>query len=430
MNLTITQNLGIKAQNSAMTSPLKALKMPFAGNKEQVDSSNLAPLSRDTVSFGAKPPKGVKKAAEKAVATVNGLRADKVGGDYANGIPRIVAQRLYDDTVVSMGYFENMLHKHFEKLVADENNPTRIIAKIDANHKPVDSIDEKLNALAAKERKSIEDEGGLYTFSGMNEAKKYVPDIVRGRVILRDSSKKSVKTVLQAFAKMLKEEPIKFTEIENYYPEISSVPDWVRRGYQKDLGMKLDEKQIKQMTQPGFFSYPKMEDLKEFERVARAQNKGLQIKYGVDRPNGYQALHVNGELPDGTPFEVQILGEHICEFASKREADVYKTKCNKPVKNPVLAERLAPLGDKKESALREEHTEYTRWVNIGERMKAPENFSKRKSLRARYLSAPKSISDRGLGYNQLVVAKRQGEIQMQKAKDAKSANSNAKAKKS
>lgn len=405
MNLTITPQFA----------PVKTNIFAFPAKKQNLPAnSNLAPLARDTVSFSGKG-KGVKVVANAVEETVNGLRADKVGGDFANGTPRTIAQQLFDETIVSMGYFQNIMHKYFSKYVADENNPTRIVSAIELNHKPVDSIHEKLNALTAKERKEIEDAGGLYSFSGIKEAKNRVTDIVRGRIVLRDSSKKSVKTILQAFAKMLKEEPIRYTEIENYYPEISSVPDWVRRGYQKDLGIKLEDKQIKQMTQAGFFSYPKIEDLKEFERAARAKNKDLQVKYGEDRSNGYQALHVNGELPDGTPFEIQITGKHVCEFKCKREDDVYKAKCNKMVENPELKRRLAPLGDKKEKALRDEHTEYTRWVNIGERLKAPELFSTRKSARVRYLTAPKSLLDRGLGYNQLEAAERDGIKEMQVA---------------
>lgn len=421
MNLTITPNFNVKNNQQNQINPLNILK--FAQKNNEVNGSNLAPLSRDTISFSGK-----EKIVGDAVKVVEkGLRSDKVGGDYANGIQRQIAQQLFDMTEVPMGYYENLLHRYFDKLVANENNPNRVVRRILTNHKPVSSIEEKLNALAAKEKERIEEAGGFYTFSGMHEAKGLVNDIVRATIVMRDSSKKSVRVALQQFIKMFKETPgLKLKEIENYYPEINDVPDWVRRGYQKDLGIKLDDKKIKEMKAPAFFSYADVRDLKELETLGRVRNPEMSVKYGVDRANGYQGLHINGELPDGTPFELQFSGEHVVSFKHNIEDKKYKASCNKGVDNPVLAERLAPFADENEKELKAEHTIYTRWVYIGERLKSPEMFSK-KEPRARYLTAPKSILDRGLGYNQLIVAKRQGEVQMMQAEE-KAAKTKAKKK--
>ena len=212
-------------------------------------------------------------------------------------------------------------------------------------------------------------------------------------------AEKSVKKVLQILGQIVKDGKLKVKEVESFRPVITSIPDWVQKGYQKDLGIKLDEKTIKAMKRPEFFNYADGKDLAEFVEVCRKTYPDVSANSGKDLANGYQAIHVNFILPDGSTGELQIMGRDIENFKDLLEDAVYKKKCHKKVDYEPLNERLAPLGDKNEKELQRRHSEYTRWTYIGERLKAPESFARR--ARDKFLTAPKDILARGLGYNQL-----------------------------
>ena len=373
---------------------------------------NLKPLTKDTISFTSKN-KIAKKALSKAKDLVKTAEVREDKQLEGSGIvPVSIAQQLYKETIVPFGYFDNIMNKYFGKLVADTNNPNRIIKEVKTDHKKAKSIHEKLEGIAEKEKHKIEEAGGLYKFGGIEEARNNVKDLVRGCIVLRDSSKSSVKKVFQIFEEMLKDGVVtKFTEIENYYPVLDSVPDWVIRGYQKDLGIKLDSKKIKAITKFDSFSYPDLNDLKDFVSFAKKYNSNLEPLYGKDLENGYQGLHVNAELPDGTIAEIQILDCDVHDLKIKIDDDIYKKRCNKKVKNPALNEKLEPLADKEEKQLQVEHANYMRFAYVGQRLLPPLKYGEKHS-HTRFLTAPKPILERGLGLNQLIATKRVGERMM------------------
>ncbi|MBO6086908.1 hypothetical protein J6P92_01000 [bacterium] len=386
---------------------------PISANRyPNMSYPNLKPLQSDTVSFGMR-----RKAAETVLSIAGDLaKAAEVRTDKkleGSGIvPMSICQQLYKETIVPYGYFDNIMNKYFGKYIADTNNPNRIILEIKTDHKKASSVHEKLEGIAEKEKQRIEEAGGLYKFGGIEEARKNVKDLVRGCIVLRDSSKSSVRKVFQIFEEMLKDGAIsKFTEVENYYPVLDSVPDWVIRGYQKDLGIKLDNKKIKAMTKFDYFSYPDLNDLKDFVSVAKKYNPNLEPLYGKDLENGYQGLHVNAELPDGTIVEIQISGHDVHDLKTLIEDYIYKKRCNKKVKNPALNEVLEPLADKKEKALQAMHANYMRFAYVGQRLLEPLGLGQKHS-HTRFLTAPKPILERGLGLNQLIVTKRLGERMM------------------
>ena len=381
---------------------------------------NLRPLQSDTVSFGMKD-KIAKKALSKAKDLVRTAEVREDKQLEGSGIvPVSISQQLYKETIVPFGYFDNIMNKYFGKYVADANNPNRIIREIKTDHKKATSVHEKLEAIAEKEKGKIEEAGGLYKFGGIEEARSQVKDLVRGCIVLGDSSKLSVKKVLQIFRDMLKDGAVtKFTEVENYYPVLDSVPDWVIRGYQKDLGIKLDSKKIKAITKFDSFSYPDLNDLKDFVSFAKKYNPNLEPLYSKDLENGYQGLHVNAELPDGTIVEIQISGHDVHDLKTKIEDFIYKKRCNKKVKNPALNEKLEPLADKKEKALQVMHANYMRFAYVGQRLLPRLKYGEKHS-HTRYLTAPKPILERGLGINQLARTKLLGERMMRAELSAKS----------
>lgn len=395
MNLTITPQFTQVKNNQKLNI------LAFPAQKPNLPAnSNLAPLARDTVSFGARG-NVVKSVANAAVETVNGLRANKVAEGRIDDFNYTIARALERDAIVPMGYLQNVMNKYFKKFVSTENGDDRIIQSLQFRVKTWEHIDEKLNSVGFKiKQDAIKNGEDAVIFNGKKDAQALIDDIIGARIVLRDSSKKSVKKVLQILGQMVKDGRFKVKEVESFFPVIDSVPEWVQKGYQKDLGIKLDEKKLKTMTRPDFFNYADSSDFAEFGRICRSTNPDADIKGGRDLPNGYQAIHVNIILPDGSKGEIQIMGRDIEKFKDLLEDAVYKKKCKKGIKYAPLNERLAPLADKKEKALQVAHTDYTRWTYIGERLKAPESFSRRP--RERYLSAPKDIQARGLGYNQLV----------------------------
>lgn len=374
----------------------------FGANEsgQNINSSNLAPLARDTVSFSGNKAKVVKNAVGAVADTVNGLRADKVVEGRIDDFNFQIACELERDAVVPMGYFQNVMNKYFKKYVSVENGDDRIIQALQFRIKSAEHIDEKLNSVGFKAKKNAEEEGGdIVIYRGKKDAAQLLDDIIGGRIVLRDSSKKSVKKVLQILGQIVKDGKFKVKEVESFRPMITSVPEWVQRGYQKDLGIKLDDKKIKMMARPEFFNYADGKDFAEFVETCRGTYPNISSNSGKNLPNGYQAIHVNFILPDGSTGELQIMGRDIEYVKDLIEDAVYKKKCNKKVAYEPLDKRLAPLADKNETELQNKHVEYTRWMYIGERLKAPESFTHK--ARDRYLSAPKEILARGLGYNQL-----------------------------
>lgn len=397
MNLTITPNFTLNKNFSFAQNNTK-------NNKSVQNSymnSNLAPLSRDTVSFGSKKiKKGVKVVEEIVEGTINGLRKEKVKDGVTHDFEFTVASALERDAVVPMGYFKDVMNQYFKKMVSEDMNSDKIIHHLGFRIKDEESIFEKMQTLGYKKtQEAIENGQEMFFLRGKEDAQALLGDIIGGRIVLRDDSKKAVKKVLGVLGDMVDDGVFKITKIESYRPVIDSIPDWVLKGYKTDLNMKFDDKQLKAMTKPDFFSYAASEDIATLAGIARKRFSGLDVNFGRDLPNGYQAMHINVELPDGSIAEIQIMGRDVEIFKDLLEDDVYKRRCLKKVKYQPLHERLAPLVDENEKELQAAHVDYTRWVYIGQRLKAPKKYTSK--IAEKFLTAPQSILDRGLGYNQI-----------------------------
>lgn len=399
MNFAITPN--ITQSKNVQNNKLNILAFP--PQKQNLPAnSNLAPLARDTVSFGGKD-KILKTAAGAVTQTVNGLRSEKVGGQFINDFNYSLAFDIVKDAEVPMGFFQNTLFRYLRKHISTDMGDDRIIQRLNFRIKSADSVYEKLNAIGFKAKEKARLDGRETFFATREDANNMLGDVIAGRIVLRDDSKKSVKKVLQILEQIVKDGKFKISEIENYFPLVSSVPENVVKGFRKDLGIKLDERSIKDLCKADYFSYADSKDIRSLADVCRTKFPDLVVKAGQDLPNGYQALHVSVILPDGSKAELQIIGRDV-EVLKSIEDYVYKAKCHKKIKNAALAERLTPLGNDAETVLHSEHINYTRWAYIGQRLKDQQPFNKKTS--EKFLTAPKSILDRGLGYNQLMTLSR------------------------
>lgn len=402
MNFAITPNF---TRNKNVQNNKNILAFP-AQRQNLPANSNLAPLARDTVSFSGKD-KIFKSAAGAVAETVNGLRSEKVGGHYINDFNYQMACDIFRDAEVPMGFFQNTLFRFLRKHISSDMGDDRIIQRLDFRIKSPDSIYEKLNAIGFKAKEKARLNGNETFFATKQDANNMLGDVIAGRIVLRDSSKKSVKKVLQILEQIVKEGKFKISEIENYHPVLSSVPVPFQQALRKDLGIKLDEKMIKDMTKPDYFSYADPKDIRSLAEAARSTYPDLVVKAGQDLPNGYQAMHVSIILPDGSKAELQIIGRDV-EVLKSIEDYVYKAKCHKKVKKQALAERLKPIGDENEAALQAEHINYTRGAYIAQRLKGQQPYNHKTS--EKFLVAPKSILARGLGYNQLMTLARKPEV--------------------
>ena len=149
-----------------------------------------APIKQDTLSFhGTKVSKVTKKCvnilkhtvenSETAVAENNGI-TNKVAAKTLE-IKRTTATAIYNKNLRTMQKVDDFFYNTFGDLVADAKNPNNPILKISCRPKSKNSIIEKTGS---REWKSI------------NEILKNMTDLKGGKIVLRDSDKKTVDGVL------------------------------------------------------------------------------------------------------------------------------------------------------------------------------------------------------------------------------------------
>ena len=295
MNITLTPMLSRFMPNYKQA---EVKKEPIANNKYP----NLAPLANDTVNFGV----GAK-------ALEEGNRLSVQMGKSIN--------KILEEPFVT---FQWRLEKMFEKLVATEKHPNRPIYRIDARIKSPESIAEK---------------GGARDCKNIRELTKRIQDLMGGRLVMRDCSKKSMQEVLDVLEDAVKKGICNITEIECYYPEENLA--YVTREMVTSL-------------------------------VKTCKEKGpLRVEF-TEHPAGYCAVHYTLRLPkdcDNAFAELQVMGVH--EEAIKYAQDpAYKFEWGKglPKKYKILEQYLAPLRSGDEE-LENAYKEYTRRVYIAQRLK-------------------------------------------------------------
>ena len=373
-------------------------------NKRCLNSSypNLKPLVSDTVTFGAKE-KIVNAASKKAKNVVDGLRSDKIidENNYFYELPSLIAKSLVSDAAVGMAYFEKVMIKNFGHLISKKSD--KPIQNMYFRTKSWQSTEDKLKSVASKLKTEAEERGETFIISNKQDAKALIDDINGGRLIIRDKSKSTLTKIFEIFSKMLKQGDIKkIKQIENYCPQIGSaddIPYYVLRGWDKDFGWKFSDKQLRAMADPEYFSYAKFKDLESY-----AKKWGLNIndkkQFKIDnRANGYPAIHLTVVLPDDSVEEIQIMCRDEEFFKEFLEDSRYKTLCNKTkgLYKPLL-ERWKKI--KSIPNMVEEHQKYTFWTNITQLLKPTQSFESKVSTKL--LTAPDSIRQHDLGYNQVL----------------------------
>lgn len=409
MNLTITPNMQYKNNQTPIASsqansnggggdcPLNGLKA-FGGKvinlnvlRNNQQSSNLAPLARDTVSFGA-------------------LRGDKILNPNAfisdtKGVLNVeMACSLERNAHTAIQYLENTLQRYLGKLISS-NESDRPIQALQFRVKEGKEIFKK--GVATSDKKDV-------TIECLDDLKGLVEDIIGGRIIIRDDSKAAVKKVLGALGKAVQDGKLHITQIENYRPIIDDVPEDIVRRYRKDLGIDLSPKQLKEMQKRGFFDYAAPSDMNEFKRICRTRCRELDFQEH-DLPSGYQAIHLRVSLPNGYTGEIQLMGRDVERFKDIEDV-YYKAKCGKldADKYPETSKRLASLAplkpqrgkeiteaERREWEFRQDAMQdYTYWSYIAQRLKGAKGFETKVS--EKFLVAPDYLLNQGLGFNQML----------------------------
>lgn len=187
----------------------------------------------------------------------------------------------------------NIFKREFKPLMATTLHPERPVFSIHGRTKGAGSLGEKgisRNRKTKQELKNIGDAIGL-------------------RITMGDSSQDAFDRVFDIFGVMVKKGHFKVKEIENY------------RLTRKD-------------------SYVSSKTLDKFEDVCQGM-KQYPSRSGKAIPNGYTAVHLTLETPDGQLFEVQIMGINVEEL-KELEDFYYKKRCNKdlPLKYAPIQKML------------------------------------------------------------------------------------------
>lgn len=290
-----------------------------------VKYSNLAPLSKDTVSFGA-----TKKNIEEGDVGVNFETAEKI----------------HSDAKESALFLEITLNDIFGDMIRGKS-----LAKI--HERPIEKISCRI-----KSTESICDKSAGRRWYNEKEVKRHMTDIVGARIVMADSSTKQVDRVINRLTEAVRDNKLKILEIENYRPDpILNQNGKVLKSY--DYSSRLALKNLKDVCDSkGKFINKKDEDLR----------------------SGYMAIHLLVQLPNGFTGEIQIMGSDVEKF--KEVEDIcYKVKNGKKVdkKYDSVVELLKPVADAGEDdPLSLAFEKYTRKAYIYQRVKEPNHGKYRK----------------------------------------------------
>lgn len=249
-------------------------------NAANASYPNLRPLDKDTVSFGAK-----SRLIVNAAETAENIAKTKTAGqwNYESPISRQDIIDLAESFEEPLKKFVRTLRQELRHLVATDAKPNNPIMPgnqgIKGRVKKPKSIEIKANSRQ------------LYTLDDIAR----MGDVGGARIVLRDASPENVALVFDALGNMVKK-GAKVIEVENW------------RATPKK-------------------SYVSQSTLDSFEELCNKFGQYPEIK-GRALPNGYTAIHLTFELPDGKLIELQIMGRDM-ENVKEVEDFFYKWRCNK-----------------------------------------------------------------------------------------------------
>ncbi len=327
MNLTITPNLFHLVRNNTQTNTQQ--------NQINKKYPNLAPLAQDTVSFGV---------GEKQLKAGQRL-SKRFGMEIASTLQR------------PFKMFTNKLESAFSTMKATDNHPDRPIYKIKTRIKSPESIAEK---------------GGARDVKNFAELTQNIQDLIGGRLIMRDTSKESIETVLKKFEDMVLKGELSITEIENFYgtPKLAYATD------------------------------------KQLKPLINACEKMIgPIRYSNEKhPMGYNAIHMTVKFPPTkygeTYAEIQIMGSDIAALKDVEDL-TYKIRCGKAIQSKYkpMMKYLKPLQDGDET-LKNAFADYTRQAYTHQRRRKSVTLKELNEQTApEFLPLPWYISNKELDFN-------------------------------
>ena len=240
----------------------------YNSNLNNSSYPNLRPLEKDTVSFTGK----------------------KILTNYTNEITFDVACQVEHESQKALKELLRILRKELKKLIESPAQPNKQIVAgangIKGRVKSARSIQEKVEALNKEEGIKITTKAGIEKMG----------DVVGARIIMRTSTQKDYDNLFTELGKMVKRGELKIKSVENY--RLTSNDSYVSANTLEKFEQSCNEAGI----------YPEI------------KNQAI--------PNGYTAVHVNVELPDGRYAEIQIMGRDM-ENVKEIEDFYYKYRCNK-----------------------------------------------------------------------------------------------------
>lgn len=252
-------------------------------HKSSVNSSNLANLNCDTVSFAGKLDnvKKVSKVLENKVFKEWDFEHEMLHRDIV---------KVTDSFEQPVKEFLLYLKHELKPITSTESRPDKIIMSKGIYGGVKGAISAAIKSNSRK----------IFTSQGLEQ----MGDIGRGRIVLRSASQKDFNVLFKYLSDMVKK-GMKVKEVENY---------------------RLTPKT----------SYVSQNTLNNFETVCNKYGQYPEI-ISKARKNGYTAVHMLVELPDGKPLELQIMGRDM-EKAKDANDFYYKYFCNKK-----FAEKYAPI---------------------------------------------------------------------------------------
>ncbi len=273
--------------------------------------SSLAPLAKDTVSFGTRRHRKepIEKVGKAATLNQDLMKA------FDN---KKACEEVYKDAEFASGYLMRLLNNCFHHLLYDKrtNRKGPILGTCERTKGPK-SIREKIAGALSKAITS--EEPGKYAFNPnkKEEIKAHCNDLIGARIVLAKADKECSKQIIDALLPAIENGQLNITRIEHY----------VYR--QKGIGSEQ------------YFEY---NDLKRLANAVNRQRalKGLgSIKVETKvKDSGYMALHLDVDLSnsdftarnDKYRGEIQFIGYDVCQFKELEDL-CYKINSGKEIKS-------------------------------------------------------------------------------------------------
>ena len=264
-----------------------------------INTSKLAPLKKDTVSFTGLP---------EYRAAFNNIE---------------LCKKLHENAKPANQYLQVVIDKYFSHEVYDEQkNPDGIIAALRARVKGPTSLEGKIcdkisSALEPKNKKHFNEL--IFSPYSEEDIKEHIRDISGARIVVTENHDGAMDKVVDGLCKMIIQENLIIDEIQhNISPDPSAIP---------------------------YFSDEQLEKIQKAVNIVRQENGLDEIKADVrEKETGYMALHLSVDtryIPklaknQGFWSEIQIMGLDV-EILKDIEDFCYKWKRDLNISSEKLA---------------------------------------------------------------------------------------------